>query len=137
MTKDKFISPSMLNRLNKADNELNELIRLIKEDNMTFSHLCSYDYITKIVIPTYKSNLDIIDIRVINDSVVDIETGMFIITFNRKSDEEGVTSCSYSIINDINILVSTVAEVELESGYMDECNIYPILNSNKFHFVKA
>ena len=135
MTKDKFISPSMLNRLHKADNDLNELIKVIKEDSMTFSHLCSYDYMTKVVIPTYKSKLNIIDIRVICENVVDVETDMFITTFYRKSAEEGITSCSYDIINDIEILVGTVSEVELEDGYMDECNIYPILNSNKFHFV--
>ena len=133
--KDRFISPEMLNRLEKANNELNELIRLIKEDSMTFSHLCSYDYWTKSVIPAYKSTLDIMDVRVIDADVVDIETDMFIVTFHKTS--KNVINVAYNIINDIEILVDTIAEVEIESGYMDECNIYPILNSNKFHFIKA
>lgn len=139
-TKDKFISPDMINRLNRATDELNELIRLIKEDSMTFDHLCSYDYWTKLVIPTYKSNLNIkkvklLDIRVVHDNIVDIETNMFIVTFHRKSEEEGIESRTYHIVNDIDILADTVAEVELESGYMDECRIYPLANTNKFHFI--
>lgn len=131
---NKLITPQELNNIHKADTELNKLINLIKQDSMTFSHLCSKEYWTQCVIPTYKSDLKIIDVRVIDNDIVDIETNMFIITFHRKNEEEGITSNTINIVNDIDLLEGTTAEVEVTSGYMDEMTIHPLMHGG-FHFI--
>lgn len=130
---EKIITPDMLNRLFKANTDLNKLIDLINTDSMTFDYLCSKDYVTKTVIPCYKSDLDIMDIRQIDNNMVDVETDKFIITFCRKQEQEG-TQNGYSIINDI--LLEKSAEVEIESGYMDEFETYPLLKGG-YHFIKS
>ena len=127
---NKLITPQELNNIHKADTELNKLIDLIKQDSMTFGHLCSKEYWTQCVIPTYKSDLQIIDVRVIEDGMVDIETNMFIITFHKGKG----MSMDYPIINDIYILKGTVAEVEVTAGYMDEMTIHPLMHGG-FHFI--
>ena len=134
---ERLVTPEMLNNLNKANDELNKLLGLIITDHMDFDHLCSKEYWTNLVIPTYKSDLKLYDVRVIDNDIVDIETDRFIITFHRKSEDEGVTSSTYSMINDIEVLTGSIAEVEIESGYMDEMLIYPLANKNEYHFIKA
>ena len=124
-TKDRFISPEMINRKVKADEDLNNLIYMLKDDHTTFGHLCSIDYMKKCLLPYYKSTLDIVDIRVIDNDIVDVETDKFIITFGQPNENVGHTS-RYNIVNDIQLAVS--AEVELESGYMDEMNIIATKN---------
>ena len=127
---NKLITPQELNNIHKANTELNKLIDLIKQDSMTFGHLCSKEYWTQCVIPTYKSDLQIIDVRVIDDNIVDIETNMFIITFDKGTG----MSMDYPIVNDIYISKGTVAEVEVTSGYMDEMTIHPLMHGG-FHFI--
>lgn len=136
---ERLITPEMLNNLNKANDELNKLLGLITADHMDFDHLCSKEYWTQCVIPTYKSDLEIIDVRLRkwSPNIVDIETSRFIITFHRKSEDEGITSSTYSITNDIEVLTGSIAEVEIESGYMDEMLLYPLANKNEYHFIKA
>ena len=131
---DKLITPQELNRIHKADTELNKLIDLIRQDSMTFGHLCSKEYWTQCVIPAYKSDLKILDVRVIDNDIVDIETNMFIITFHRKNEEEGIMYNTVNIVNDIDLLVGTIAEVEVAEGYMDEMTIHPLVH-NSFHFI--
>ena len=128
---NKLITPQELNNIHKADTELNKLIDLIKQDSMTFSHLCSKEYWTQCVIPTYKSDLKIIDVRVIDNDIVDIETNMFIITFHKA---DNTTTNTINIVNDIDLLEGTTAEVEVTEGYMDEMNIYPLATGG-FHFI--
>ena len=130
---EKIITPDMLNRLFKANTDLNKLIDLINTDSMTFDYLCSKDYVTKTVIPCYKSDLNIYDIRQIDNNMVDVETDKFIVTFHRKQEQEGTQSC-YTIVNDIQLGKS--AEVEIESGYMDEFETYPLLKGG-YHFIKG
>ena len=131
---NKLITPQELNRIHKADTELNKLIDLIRQDSMTFEHLCSKEYLTQCVIPTYKSDLEIIDVRVIDNDIVDIETNMFIITFHKKNEEEGIMCNTVNIVNDIDLLEGTTAEVEVTEGYMDEMYIHP-LATGSFHFI--
>lgn len=129
-TKDRFISPEMWNNIVKANKDLNELLDIVQHDHTTFDHLCSLDYTKKCLLPYYKSTLDIIDIRRINDDLADIETDKFILTFGRSNCYEGSTS-RYNIVNDIQL--SNMAEVEIESGYMDEMYVTP-LGGNGYHF---
>jgi hypothetical protein len=131
---EKIITPDMLNRLFKANTDLNKLIDLIKEDSMTFDYLRSKDYIAKTVLPCYKSDLNIYDIRQIDDNMVDVETDKFIVTFHRKQEQEGVTQSFYNIVNDIQLGKS--AEVEVEEGYMDNFETFPLLKGG-YHFIKA
>ena len=131
---EKIITPDMLNRLFKANTDLNKLIDLISTDSMTFDYLCSKDYITKSVLPCYKSDLNIYDVRRIDDNMVDVETDKFIVTFHRKQEQEGESQSFYNIINDIQLGKS--AEVEVESGYMNEFETYPLLKGG-YHFVKS
>ena len=129
-TKDRFISPEMFNNNIRANKDLNELLDIIQHDHTTFDHLCSIDYMKKCLLPYYKSTLDIMDIRVIDNDIVDVETDKFIITFGRLNENVGHTS-RYNIVNDIQL--SNTAEVELESGYMDEMYVTP-LGGNGYHF---
>lgn len=124
---NRFISPEMINRKVKADKDLNNLIYMLKDDHTTFEYLCSVDYMKKCLLPYYKSTLDIMDIRVrvIDNDIVDVETDKFIITFGQANENVGHTS-RYNIVNDIQL--ATSAEVELESGYMDEMNIIATKN---------
>ena len=129
--KDKFISTENFNRLSQANNDLNKLINLIKNDSMTFDHLCSFDYVTKTVIPYYKSDLNILRVEKLKHSeMVDIETDKFIVKFFMPS-EEGISS-GYKVCN--NIVLGKSAEVEVESGYMDNDTIHPLLKGG-YHFI--
>lgn len=130
---EKIITPDMLNRLFKANTDLNKLIDLINTDSMTFDYLCSKDYVTKSVLPCYKSDLNIYDIRQIDNNMIDVETDKFIITFHRKQEQEGAQSF-YTIVNDIQLGKS--AEVEIESGFMDNFETYPLLEGG-YHFIKG
>ena len=131
---ESIITPDMLNRLFKANTDLNKLIDLIKEDSMTFDYLCSKDYLTKTVLPCYKSDLNIYDVRRINDNMVDIETDKYIVTFHRNIEDKTIVNFGYPVVNDIRL--GTTAEVEIESGYMDNFETYP-LQKGGYHFIKA
>ena len=127
---NRFISPEMLNNKIRANEDLNELLDIVQHDHTSFDHLCSVNYMKECLLPFYRSKINILDIRRINDDLVDIETDKFILTFGRSSYCEGSTS-RYNIVNDIQL--SNTAEVELESGYMDEMCITP-LGGGGYHF---
>ena len=106
-----------------ANRDLNELVNFIKDNNL---HL---DNITD---GTFDStDVDVYEVRSMDNDTIDVETRYFIITFHRRNDDIGV-DFGYNVSNDIILGVSS--EVELTSGYMDECNIKYV--NNKFVFEK-
>ena len=122
--KDVLITPTEINALNRASEDLQKLIRLIQEDSMTFSHLRNLQYIRNVFLPHYNFGLKVIDIREVETfNIIDFETDKFIITFIQENVNEGYPQGCYKICTDI--LLSNSAEVEITSGYMDEVEITP------------
>lgn len=119
-------------RIKDCNSDLNNLIKVIQEQNLSFNNL-SKDLLVDVITRSFESDLiKIYDLRHIRDNWIDLETDKFIITFSRLIKKEGIIQSSFKICNDL--LLCTSAEVEIESGYMDECTIK---YNDKFYFTKG
>ena len=105
--------------IESANRDLNELVNFIKDNNLWFDNI-TYD--------TFDStDVDVYQTRSVDNDTIDVETRYFIITFHRRNNN---IDFGYNISNDIILGINS--EVELISGYMDNCNIKNI--NNRFIF---
>ena len=129
MAGQRLITPENLNRVGNANKELNALIDMLKDDSITFDHIDnSYLPLLKKYYPEVVSK--IIDIRRIEDNeidgITDVEMNCGIFTFSRHREEEGIPCSTYRVCNDICLCED--AEIETESGYMENMNVKPLLH---------
>ena len=129
MTGQRLITPENLNRVGNANKELNALIDMFKDDSITFDHIDnSYLPLLKKYYPEVVSK--IIDIRRIEDNeidgITDVEMNCGIFTFSRHSEEEGIPCSTYRVCNDICLCED--AEIETESGYMENMHVHTLLH---------
>lgn len=128
---EKIITPENLNRVGQANKEINAFVDMLKDDSTTFSHLdMSYLPLLKKYYPEVVST--VIDIRLIDEGIIDVELNSGIITFTKHYEHESVGLSSYRIVNDICLAKS--AEIETESGYMEDLTIEPLLKGG-YHLV--
>ena len=105
--------------IESANRDLNELVNFIKDNNLWFDNI-TYD--------TFDStDVDVYQTRSVDNDTIDVETRYFIITFHRRNNN---IDFGYNISNDVILGINS--EVELVSGYMDNCNIKNI--NNRFIF---
>ena len=128
---ERLITPENINMVGQADKELNAFIDMLKDDATTFSHIDKqYMELLKKYYPEVVST--VIDIRLINDLMVDVELKSGIITFTKHDEQESAGRSCYHIVNDICLAES--AEIETESGYMEFMTVKPLLHKG-YHLV--
>ena len=132
---ERLITPENINRVGQADKELNAFINMLKDDSTTFGHIDKgyFIYITPLLQKYYPEVVkSIIDIRHINDIMTDVELNSGIITFTKHDEQESIGTSCYRIVNDI--CLSTSAEIETESGYMEYMTVEPLLHGG-YHLI--
>lgn len=119
---ERLITPENLSRVAQAERELNDFTNMLKSDGTTFSHLdMSYLPLLQKYYPEVVST--IIDIREIEDNITDVELNSGIITLVKVEEEELKRN---HVVNDI--CISKSAEIETESGYMEDMTVEPLLH---------
>lgn len=128
---ERLITPENLNRVAQAGRELNAFVDMLKDDSTTFSHIdMSYLPLLQKYYPDIVSK--VIDIRHINEIMIDVELNSGIITFTKHDEQESTGTSCYRIINDI--CLSTSAEIETESGYMEPMTVEPLMHKG-YHLI--
>lgn len=128
---ERLITPENLNRVGQANKEINAFVNMLKADSTTFGHICKqYMELLKKYYPEVVNT--VIDIRLIDEGLIDVELNSGIITFTKHYEHESVGLSSYHIVNDICLAKS--AEIETESGYMEDLTIEPLLKGG-YHLV--
>ena len=105
--------------IESANRDLNELVNFIKDNNLWFDNITDGTFDS--------TDVDVYQVRSVDNDTIDVETRYFIITFHRRNNN---IDFGYNISNDIILGINS--EVELISGYMDNCNIKNI--NNRFIF---
>ena len=105
--------------IESANRDLNELVNFIKDNNLHLNNITDGTF--------DNTDVDVYEVRSIDNDTIDVETRYFIITFHRLNNN---INFGYNISNDI--ILGIDSEVELVSGYMDNCNIKNI--NNRFVF---
>ena len=128
---DRLITPENIRMTAQAEKEINDFINMLKDDSTTFGHICKqYMELLKKYYPEVVNT--IIDIRLIDEGLIDVELNSGIITFTKHYEHESVGLSSYHIVNDICLAKS--AEIETESGYMEDMDVEPLLHGG-YHLV--
>ena len=128
---ERLITPENIRMTAQAEREINAFVDMLKADGTTFGHICKqYMELLKKYYPEVVSS--IIDIRLIDEGMIDVELNSGIITFTKHYEHESVGLSSYHIVNDICLAES--AEIETESGYMEDMDIEPLLHGG-YHLV--
>lgn len=126
---ERLITPENLKRSWQAGREINAFVDMLKDDSTTFSHLdMSYLPLLKKYYPEVVST--VIDIRKIYDDITDVELNSGIITFAKDETED--KEYRYHIVNDI--CLCNDAEIETESGYMENMTVEPLLHGG-YHLI--
>ena len=126
---ERLITPENLNRVGQANKEINAFVNMLKDDSTTFSHLdMGYLPLLQKYYPEVVST--IIDIRLIDEGMIDVELNSGIITFVK--DESTDKEYRHHVVNDIALCND--AEIETESGYMEDMTVEPLLHGG-YHLV--
>ena len=128
---DRLITPENIRMTAQAEREINAFVNMLKDDSTTFSHIdMSYLPLLQKYYPDIVNK--IIDIRHINDIMIDVELNSGIITFTKHDEQESTGTSCYRIVNDICLAES--AEIETESGYMEPMTVKPLMHGG-YHLV--
>ena len=126
---NRFISSEVFNRTVKAGKEISAFCEMLKDDHTTFDHVRKeYLEILKKYYPEVVKT--VIDIRLIDNEMIDVELNSGIYTFAK--DESTDKDYRHHIINDI--CLCNDAEIEIKSGYIDNMSVEPLLHGG-YHLV--
>lgn len=124
---ERLITPENLNKVAQAEKEINAFVNMLKDDSTTFDHIKNeYMELLKKYYPEVAST--VIDIRPIRTNTTDVELNAGIITLIKR---EIGNSYRHHVANDI--CLSESAEIETESGYMENMYVQATGDSKNFH----
>ena len=119
---ERLITPENFNRVAQAEREINAFVNMLKDDSTTFSHLdVSYLPLLQKYYPEVVKS--IIDIRLIDKNIVDVELNSGIITLVKIEEKELQRN---HVINDI--CLSKSAEIETESGCIENLTVEELMH---------
>lgn len=126
---ERLITPENIRMTAQAEREINAFVDMLKADSTTFSHIdMSYLPLLQKYYPEVVNT--VIDIRLIDEGMIDVELNSGIITFVK--DESTDKEYRHHIVNDIALCND--AEIETESGYMEDMTVEPLLHGG-YHLV--
>ena len=126
---ERLITPENIRMTAQAEREINAFVNMLKDDSTTFSHIDKgyLPLLQKYYPEVVKS---VIDIRLIDEGMIDVELNSGIITFvkDKSTDKE----YRHHVVNDIALCND--AEIETESGYMENLTIEPLMHGG-YHLI--
>ena len=126
---ERLITPENIRMTAQAEREINAFVNMLKADGTTFSHIDkSYLPLLQKYYPEVVNT--VIDIRLIDEGMIDVELNSGIITFVK--DESTDKEYRHHIVNDIALCND--AEIETESGYMEDMTVEPLMHGG-YHLV--